>query len=107
MIARQLYTRVRPAALHVVLLADPGELKGDAAANYKMLQACGCPVVTEILAAARNSTLVVDALLGTGVNGPATGRMLEGIREINSGFPLAKVVAVDIRPACPAIRVSR
>jgi NAD(P)H-hydrate epimerase len=39
---------------------------------------------------------VVDALLGTGVSGPATGRMLEGIREINGGFPLAAVVAVDL-----------
>lgn len=75
-VARQLYTRIRPAALHVVLLADPGELKGDAATNYRMLQACGCPVATEIPAAARHATLVVDALLGTGVSGPASGRML-------------------------------
>src|ERR1035441_2314486 len=28
-IARQLHTRFRPASLHVVLLAEPGELKGD------------------------------------------------------------------------------
>src|SRR5262249_14402442 len=39
---------------------------------------------------------VIDALLGTGVTGPASGRMLDGIREINGGFPLAKVVAVDM-----------
>src|SRR5690349_5144195 len=43
-VARQLYTRVRPAALHVVLCAKPDELKGDAAQNLKMLQACGCPL---------------------------------------------------------------
>jgi hydroxyethylthiazole kinase-like uncharacterized protein yjeF len=101
-VARQLYTRIRPAALHVVLLAEPGELKGDAAANYQMLQACGCLVATEIPATARNATLLIDALLGTGVSGPATGRMLEGIREINSGFPLAKVAAVDIPSGMPS-----
>lgn len=95
-IARQLHTRVRPAALQVVLLADPAELKGEAAANYRMLEACGCPVLRAIPAEARQASLVIDALLGTGITGPAAGRMLDGIREINSGFPLAKVVAVDI-----------
>jgi len=101
-IARQLFTRVRPRALHAVLLADPAELKGDAAANYRMLEVCGCPVHREIPAEARCASLVLDALLGTGISGPATGRMLEGIREINSGFPLAKVVAVDIPSGMPS-----
>jgi len=101
-IARQLWTRLRPAALHVALLADPDELRGDAAANLRMLEACGCPVLREIPAEARSATLVVDALLGTGVSGPATGRMLEGIREINAGFPLARVVAVDIPSGMPS-----
>ena len=95
-IARQLHTRVRPAALHVVLLADPAELKGEAAANFRMLEACGCPVLRAIPGDARQASLVIDALLGTGIAGAAAGRMLEGIREINTGFPLAKVVAVDI-----------
>ena len=101
-IARQLFTRFHPASLHVVLYADPAGLKGDAAANYRMLAACGCPVSHEIPGEARNATLVVDALLGTGIAGPATGRMLEAIREINNGFPLAKVVAVDIPSGLPS-----
>ena len=100
-VARQLFTRFRPAALDVVLLAAPAELKGDAAANYHMLECCRCPVRSEIPAAARNATLVVDALLGTGISGPATGRMLEAIREINTGFPLARVVAVDLPSGMP------
>lgn len=100
-IARQLFTRFRPRALHVVLLADPEELKGDAAANYRMLRACGCDVAREITAEARLATMVIDAVLGTGISGPASGRMLEAIREINSGFPLAKVVAVDIPSGMP------
>lgn len=101
-IARQLFTRLHPAALHVVLLAAPEELQGDAAANFRMLGFCGCPIEREIPAAARNATLVVDALLGTGISGAATGRMLDAIREINTGFPLAQVVAVDIPSGMPS-----
>ncbi|HUB32712.1 MAG TPA: NAD(P)H-hydrate dehydratase [Bryobacteraceae bacterium] len=101
-VARQLYTRFRPRMLDVVLLADPADLKGDAAANYRMLEACGCPVQREIPASARCATLVLDALLGTGITGPATGRMLEGIRAMNRDFPLAKVVAVDIPSGMPS-----
>ena len=101
-VARQLYTRFDPRLLHVVLLAAPEELKGDAAANYRMLKTCGCPIWPGIEPQARFATLVVDALLGTGVNGPARGLMLEGIREINAGFPLAKVVAVDLPSGMPS-----
>ena len=101
-IARQLFTRFHPAALDVVLLAAPEELRGDAAANFQMLRACGCPVVHETPASACNATLVIDALLGTGLNGPAAGRMLEAIRAINTAFPLAQVVAVDIPSGMPS-----
>jgi len=101
-IARQLHTRVHPRALHVILFADPADLKGDAAANYKMLTACGCEVSRTIPAEARMATLVVDALLGTGITGSATGPMLDAIQEINRGFPLSKVVAVDIPSGMPS-----
>ena len=101
-VARQLFTRFQPRALHVILLAAPEDLKGDAAQNYRMLQACGCPVARDISAEVRLATIVVDALLGTGISGPATGAMLDAIREINRGFPLAKVVAVDIPSGMPS-----
>ena len=101
-IARQLFTRIHPESLAVVLLAGTEELKGDAAANYRMLQACGCPVLHAIPAEARCATLVIDALLGTGISGPAAGVMLEGIRAINQGFPFAKVAAVDIPSGMPS-----
>jgi len=100
-IARQLHTRFAPDSLHVVLLAEPAELKGDAAANLACLLAAGGTVERDIPAEARAATLVVDALLGTGVSGAATGRMLQGIREINHGFPLAAVVAVDLPSGMP------
>jgi NAD(P)H-hydrate epimerase len=101
-IARQLYTAVCPRELYMVLLAAPEDLKGDAAANYRMLTACGCQVHREIPVEARCASLVIDALLGTGVTGPATGLMLEGIRAINHEFPLAEVVAVDIPSGMPS-----
>ncbi|MFN3325893.1 MAG: NAD(P)H-hydrate dehydratase [Bryobacteraceae bacterium] len=95
-VARQLYTRIRPRALDVVLSGPPEELKGDAAENYRMLRACGCPVAFEVTPEMRHADVVVDALLGTGLRGPATGRLLDLIHEINTGFPLARIVAVDI-----------
>src|SRR5664279_5239418 len=75
-VARQLYTRFDPRLLHVVLLAAPEELKGDAAAHYRMLKTCGCPIWPGIEPGARYATLVVDALLGTGISGPARGCLL-------------------------------
>ncbi len=95
-VARQLHTRLHTADLHVALACAPEDLKGDALANYRMLRACGCTIEPEIGPAMRMATVVVDAVLGTGVHGPATGRALDWIREINTGFPLAKVVAVDV-----------
>ncbi|HZT28304.1 MAG TPA: NAD(P)H-hydrate dehydratase [Bryobacteraceae bacterium] len=100
-VARQVFTRFRPA-LDVVLLAPPEQLQGDAAENWRMLRACGCPVSPAITPAMHGATLVVDALLGTGIRGPAEGAVLEAIREINRGFPLAKVVAVDIPSGMPS-----
>ena len=95
-VARQLHTRIRPRSLDVILASDPAELRGDAAQNFKMLQAIGCAVSQEVAPRMQAATLVVDALLGTGIRGPATGRSAELIRAINAGFPLADVVAVDL-----------
>lgn len=95
-VARQLFTRFPGLWLRVALLADPGELKGDAAANYRMLQACGCPILRAVPADAICATLVLDAVLGTGITGSPMSVALEGIREINTASPLAKVVAVDM-----------
>lgn len=88
-IARQLHTRFHPRALHVVLVSDPPEHIG-------MLAACGIQASREISAEMRAATLVIDAMLGTGLTGPVEGRMRELIGEINGGFPHARVVAVDV-----------
>lgn len=94
--ARQLHTRFRPLALHVVVTADSSELKGDAAENFRMLHAAGCPVSHQITPEMHLATIVVDALLGTGLRGPAQQEMAELIRQVNEGFPLADIVAVDL-----------
>ena len=95
-VARQLFTRIRPRSLHVLLAGDPAEMKGDAAANYQMLRAAGCAVSTSLTPELERATLIVDAVLGTGIRGGAEGPSLELIRAINNGFPAAEVVAVDV-----------
>jgi ADP-dependent NAD(P)H-hydrate dehydratase / NAD(P)H-hydrate epimerase len=95
-IARQIFTRFQPRFFDVILTFDPSEFTGDAAANLAMLRACGCSISRELGPMSPTATLVVDAVLGTGLHGPAKGPSLEMIRRINTGFPLAKVVAVDI-----------
>ena len=95
-IARQLHVRFNPANLWVMLIANPAELSGDASQNLAMLHACGMREYREVTPDMRTATLVIDAILGTGLKGPAQGPALDAIRAINSDFPLAKVVAVDI-----------
>jgi ADP-dependent NAD(P)H-hydrate dehydratase / NAD(P)H-hydrate epimerase len=96
-IARQIHTRFPQCSLTVVLFADPAELHGDAGENYRMLRACGCPLYDEIPPIAERATLIVDALLGTGIGGAAKGIIDRTIRQINGYLRAsAKVVAVDI-----------
>lgn len=100
-IARQVWSRFRPKSMHVLLTAPAGDLNRDSAVNFKMLQASGCPNVQagplkEIPDEARRADIVIDAVLGTGVNGPAQGAPLDAIRMINTQFARAKVVAVDL-----------
>ncbi len=95
-VARELLLRGKLRALDVVLVAAAEELAGDAAANFSKFQASGGQVHREVTPEMRAATIVVDALLGTGIKGPASGSMLQAIGQINSEFPLARVVAVDI-----------
>src|SRR5690242_15255222 len=95
-VSRLLYTEHRPQWVQVVLVGSPEQMKGEAAENYRKLVGCGCPVWREMPADTGGATIVVDALLGTGLKGPASGEMLEAIRRINTGFPGASIVAVDI-----------
>jgi NAD(P)H-hydrate epimerase len=101
-VARQLFTRGFCGQLTVWELFDPEQLSGDAKANRQMLTACGCSVVRELPDDAKLATVLVDAVLGTGLSGPASGPALDAIQKINKGFPLAKTLAVDIPSGLPS-----
>src|SRR5581483_1988901 len=102
-VARQLFTRKLCRDMTVLELFDAKELTGDAATNRRMLDACGCPVVRNLPGEAKLATVVIDAILGTGLSGPVKeGPALDGIRLVNREFPLAKKVAVDIASGFPS-----
>ena len=89
------------AAHHVstLLIGDPGRLPPDAAETCGRLRLAGGNLTLVAAEAGlepiRRATLVVDALLGTGLSRPVDGGSLEGIavRLMNGG---AFVVAVDV-----------
>ena len=88
---------------HVLMLADPERLSGDAEVNYKRLAQSGLPITVpdhdswqKIKGRLSNASLVVDAILGTGLSKPLGGFLLEVVRDIPAVFPKAKVVAVDL-----------
>ena len=86
------------AKVRVVIAADPGEYKGDAKVNLDRLQEANLYPQFEIPRKLRERlevTIVIDALLGTGVKGAPTGRVAELIRATRE-FPAAKIVAVDL-----------
>jgi NAD(P)H-hydrate epimerase len=89
--------------IKVLLFADPENLSPDAAENFRRAEAAGVPIVEvegEDLSAldaelATNPPgLVVDALLGTGIDRPLGGRLAEVVHRIE-GAELP-VIAVDV-----------
>ncbi|HSS98672.1 MAG TPA: NAD(P)H-hydrate dehydratase [Terriglobales bacterium] len=85
--------------VHVLLLADPSELKGDAAEMYKQLPSA--VVVRSPAELDKNPArsvfeckLLVDAILGTGFKPPVTGLYEHAIAKMNASSSL--LVAVDI-----------
>jgi ADP-dependent NAD(P)H-hydrate dehydratase / NAD(P)H-hydrate epimerase len=101
-------------AVRVLLLCDPGELRGDAASMFerissgrsenphpsgawtghallvRSLEELGSTAAAEILA----SDLIVDAILGTGFRPPVSDLYAAAIRKMNDSA--APIVAVDI-----------
>lgn len=95
-VARQLWTRRLCRQVQVVHLYPAEELRGEAKANFEMLRATGCPMREGLPAADFPATVIVDAILGTGLKGAAAHAARDAIVEINSGYPLARRIAVDI-----------
>jgi ADP-dependent NAD(P)H-hydrate dehydratase / NAD(P)H-hydrate epimerase len=84
--------------LQVVLAADPSEYTGDAKTNLDRLPEARIVPQRQVPQKLRERlavTIVIDALLGTGVKGPPTGRVAELIQATRE-FPAAKIVAVDL-----------
>jgi len=97
------WLRERGLKPRVLLFADPQKVQGEAAVNLERLGISGMPEVVESLEAwqrvessLKGSTLLVDAILGTGLSKPLEGFLLEVVREVNSELAGAKVVAVDL-----------
>ena len=87
----------------VLLLADPGKLSGDAAANYARLAKIATPEVApdalswqRIKGSLQDCSLLIDALLGTGLTKPLAGFLLSVVQDFPTVFPQARIVAVDL-----------
>ncbi len=88
--------------VEIVLLARPADLRGETASNWLIVKRLALPVreltdegqVDEALAGLMRVDFVVDALLGTGLTRPVSGRFKAVIERLNqAGRP---VVAVDM-----------
>lgn len=100
----------RGAAVEVWLIGAAADVRGDAAVNMDAARRAGLPL-TEVAGAPglealrrglASADLVVDALLGTGVSGAATGLIADAIAAINeAGRP---VCALDLPSGLSADR---
>jgi NAD(P)H-hydrate epimerase len=83
-----------------ILLADPSEIRGDAAAMFEklpvkpILAKSSDDLKSDDVRRALESDVLVDAILGSGFKPPVSGVYAEAIRAINAAS--APVVAVDI-----------
>ncbi len=105
-IARHLENQGCP--MKVLLFADPDELDGDAAINYRVIRSAGTPIdvlsfkekgkrekeKVEFRRRLADADWIVDALLGTGARGSVREPYAAAIRQINAST--AKVLAVDL-----------
>lgn len=86
--------------VRLLLLADPAELQGDAAANYERLPIK--PVIakssdelnSEAAEAVFASPVIIDAILGSGFHPPVAGLYAKAIEKISASR--AHVIAVDV-----------
>ena len=102
--ARRLKEKVSGSNPVVLLFAQPSALKGDAAVNLEKWKKAGGTLrivadeklwqgERDLVAAA---SLVIDALLGTGLSGPVEGLLRTVIDDVNSLCRRARVFSLDI-----------
>ncbi|MGH9452548.1 MAG: NAD(P)H-hydrate epimerase, partial [Terriglobia bacterium] len=87
----------------VALFADPSKMRGDAAANlerYKTYWPVSMVQTIEewdkLKSEIADTTLFVDAILGTGLSKPLDGLLLKVVQDVNVHFPASQVLAVDL-----------
>ncbi len=86
---------------HVYLIGDPRQVKGDAATNLTRWKKVGklnpeATLSRRFFAKLPSGSIIVDALLGTGLRGAVEGRLREVIDEVNEREPWTHLIAVDI-----------
>jgi ADP-dependent NAD(P)H-hydrate dehydratase / NAD(P)H-hydrate epimerase len=110
------YLKEEVDRVDVYLLAKPEELCGDAAKNLARWQEVGGQIVVvehekeweKIWPAIATADVIVDALLGTGIRGGASGLMAQAIEDVNrlsGNATLARpswIVAVDAPSGLPS-----
>ncbi len=100
-VARML--RQQGIAPEVLLFGDPAKLKGDAAVNYERLREIAAPTIIQSAEEWRrakpslnDATLILDALVGTGLSRPLEGLLRDVVLDLANDFPQAQFVAVDL-----------
>jgi NAD(P)H-hydrate epimerase len=98
------------AAVTVVLLGSPSEIKGDAAVAWRELEAAGCCKVRIVGTAgdlaghsdALRTDLILDAVLGTGFKPPLKGLALAALEWLKEIAPAVPILAIDLPSGWPA-----
>ncbi len=99
-IARHLHNRGH--SVRIVLAVPPEKLKGDALANWRIIESMGLDVCPAEHASAdgvvilRGAALVIDALFGTGLSRPIDEAFHPLIEACNEGDRSRPVIAVDV-----------
>jgi NAD(P)H-hydrate epimerase len=112
--ARYLHQEIRHTA--VVILGSPTDLRGGSATNFQRWHETGGETIvieneeawTELLSRVASADVILDALLGTGLRGAATGLIAKAIGDLNllsrnATAPVpALIVAVDVPSGLPS-----
>ncbi len=89
----------KEVTVRVLLWADPSELRNDALTNFMILQRIDSIEIEENSSADKiavgKDDVIIDAMLGTGLNGPLDGSIAEWIDQMNQ-LQCHLKIAVDI-----------
>ncbi|MCP3851571.1 MAG: NAD(P)H-hydrate dehydratase [Gammaproteobacteria bacterium] len=80
--------------VHLISIIDPEQLKGDAHQAYKDWKDCGGTVETMAKAHFPATDLIIDALIGTGLDRPLENEWFEAVEAINASNK--PILSVDI-----------